>query len=45
MTESTKSGSVQGSDQPTPAKDQLKLEKHKSKVLKAALKEEKKLSE
>lgn len=39
MAESVKSGS----DQPKP--DQLKIERQKTKVLKSALKEEKKLSE
>jgi len=38
MTESTKSGS----DQPKTEKDALKLERQKTKVLKNALKEEKK---
>jgi hypothetical protein len=38
MTESTKSGS----DQPKPEKEALKLERQKCKVLKNALKDEKK---
>ena len=41
MAESIKSGS----DQPKPEKEMLKLERQKSKVLKAALKEEKKCRE